>query len=195
MTDDFYKKAFDAALSELTSLEDDRERIAIELETVEGRMEKVRQAALGLLSLTDTEFQQIKDKYPRLFADQLDPRLGITDAIRQVLKASDDMMTTHQIRDAVFQISPAIAAHKNPIASVAAILRRLMDNNDVASGIFQSGKTVYGWIGSEDGRDRLLRWFQGGEGEEMWKRTQARRASRSGGVTPPKVTESTKKKD
>jgi hypothetical protein len=178
MTDDFYKQAFEAALEELSDLEKERETLKTKMEATEERMEKVRQAALGLLSLSGVDFQVIKDKYPNLFDNQLDPRIGITEAIRQVLKSSEDMLTTYEIRDLVFQISPTIAGHKNPIATVSSILRRLMDNDEVTSGIFKDGKTVYGWIASEDAEERLKRWFKQ-DGKEIWERVKARRAKKA----------------
>lgn len=168
MTDDFYKKAFETALSELSDLESNREELNKKLDTTDERIEKVRQAALGLLSLAGIDFQEIKDKYPTLFRNDIDPRLGITNAVRQVLKTSSDMLTTHQIRDLVFQVAPAIAAHKNPIATVSAILRRLIDYEEVISGVFEDGKTVYGWVDDNDAEERIKRWFGPG-GEEAWE--------------------------
>ena len=84
------------------------------------------------------------------------------------------MLTTYQIRDRIFHITPTIAAHKNPIATVSAIVRRLMDKDEVTSGVFADGKTVYGWVGSEDAEQRLKRWFKT-EGAEMWERLKRRR--------------------
>lgn len=158
MTHDFYKQAFEAAVGELATLSKNRDTLLKEAGTLEDRMEKVRQGALGLVSLADIDFQEVKDKYPDLFADQIDIRMGITDAVRAVLSSSSEMLTPIEIRERVFQINPAIAGQKSPLASIHAIIRRLIDKWEVTYGVDNFERTAYGWIGSNDWEERIVRW-------------------------------------
>jgi hypothetical protein len=159
MTDDFYKKAFKSALLELSALTKQRNEVKEQLDELDERIEKVRQGAIGLTSLANLDFQEVKGKYPDLFEDQIDQRMGITDAVRAVLSSSaDDMLTPTEIRDRVFQLSPGIAGHKNPLASIHAVIRRLIDKNEVLYGVDGLERTVYGWIGSDDWKERISTW-------------------------------------
>jgi hypothetical protein len=160
MSVEFYKTAFKAAVEELSSLTEQYERKVREEEALEDRMEKVRAGAVSLATLAGMDFQKVQDEYPSLFAGQPDPRIGITDAVREVLRSSPDMLTPLEIRDRVYRLSPTIAGHKNPLASIHAVIRRFMDTDQVVMATTDqgSGKTMYGWVDCDDCEERLERW-------------------------------------
>jgi hypothetical protein len=159
MTDDFYKKAFNSALEELATLAKRRTLLKKELLDLEDRMEKLRQGAVGLASLANVEFHEIKENYPDLFEDEIDPRMGITDAVRETLRASQGWLTPVDVRNRLYLMIPAIASHKNPLASIHAVLRRLVDKGEVVSGSDAEKRTVYAWIGSDEAIRRLYNEF------------------------------------
>jgi len=178
MTRESYKKTFNSALQELADLSRQRNGVQTQLDELDERIEKVRQGALGLSVLAGIDFQEIKTKYPDLFEEQIDARMGITDAIREALRTEPDMLTPMEIRDKVFQISPAIAGHKNPLASIHAVLRRLQDRNEVAYAIQENtDKTMYGWIGADDWKKRLKRWIKNAD-ESIERVTRERERQR-----------------
>jgi hypothetical protein len=184
VTDDYYKTAFESALSELSGLIKERMELRAKLETIEDRIERVRQGALGLVALLDVDFEEVRQKYPGLFDEQLDPRIGITEAVREALKSANTLLTPVEVKERVIHISPAIAGHKNPMASVHAILRRLNENGDAVSGTTNDGKTLYGWTGGddEDTKARIQGWFP-----EAWKQTyeniMVKKRARGGGFS------------
>src|SRR5687768_8042063 len=134
MTDDSYQKAFTSAVAELAELQRQRDEEQKKVDTLDERMDKVRQGALGLAALVDIEFEEIKRDYPRLFNEEHDPKLGITEAVKLALRDSPNALAPTQIKERVLQISPAVAGHKNPMASIHAVLRRLVDANEVFLG-------------------------------------------------------------
>jgi hypothetical protein len=185
MTDDFYKTALQSALKELAELSDKREEARDLLNTLEERIEKVRQGALGLASLADVDFDEVKKEYPKLFADQIDPRMGITDAVREALRANGDLMSPADIQDAVFRISPAVAGHKNPLASIYAVLRRLTDGDEVLVGLDSGGRTVYGWCGTDEALDHIAKRFAHDDNfNEVVSGIKTRRAKKKIGDSP-----------
>jgi hypothetical protein len=177
MTNDFYQRALDSALDELSKLQAERDAQQAKIDILDERIDKVRQGALGLTALADIDFNVVRDKYPDLFDDTSDPRVGITQAVREALRSSNDTLLPKEIRDRVFQISPTVAGHKNPLASIHAVLRRLAESNEVILTIDGADRTRYGWIGSDDAAERLKRWFT--NGDEVWERIKSRRKKRT----------------
>jgi hypothetical protein len=160
MTKDSYREALDSALEELTSLSKRKAALMKSVDKIDERIDAVRQGALGLLTLAEVDFQEVKGKYPDLFEEQIDAPMGITDAVREALRTSKEMLTPIEIRDKVFQISPAIAGQKNPLASIHTVLRRLAEKGIVATAMMEAnGATNYGWIDVDDWEERLRGWF------------------------------------
>jgi len=174
MTSDHYQKAFEAAIAELAVLSAEYETFVKKEEALEDRMNKIRLAAISLAELANLDLQQIEEKYPDLKAGiAAGPRIGITDAVRQVLAASNEMLTPIKIRDGVFQLSPSIAGHKNPLASIHAVIRRLIDSDQVVIAADREGNTSYGWIDCDDFEERIRRWVT--NEDELIKKVKASR--------------------
>lgn len=177
MPTDYYKTAFEAAVKELATLSKAFDDLSQQQELLEDRMEKVRLGAVSLATLANLDFQKIQEDYPEMFDSQRDPRIGITEAVRSVLRDSKDMLTPIKIRDEVYDINPTIAGHKNPLASIHAVLRRLVDANQIIIGTDEDGKTSYGWVDCDDFEERLNRWVS--NPEEMIKRIKARKKKKA----------------
>src|SRR5689334_12237133 len=126
-----YQNAFESAVAELTDLYIQRDAKQTEIDALDGRIERVRQGALGLAALVELNFDELKRDYPRLFSDAHDPRIGITEAVRLALQNGMEKLTPVEIKDRVLGLSPAVAGHKNPMASIHAVLRRLVDTDVV----------------------------------------------------------------
>ena len=186
MANNPYQDAFESAVTELSNLYTRRDAVQKEVDTLDERIDKVRQGALGLAALVDLDFGEIKRDYPRLFSDEHDPKLGITEAIRLALQDSlDSPLLPIEIKERVLQLSPAVAGHKNPMASIHAVLRRLVDAGEVVMADYEgSGQTVFGWIGTDTDKAeikrRLKRWFS--NGQWVWERESDRWKDRPDGL-------------
>lgn len=174
---DDYKKALESAIEELASLTDHREAVANMLESLDERLHKLRQGVLGLCSISECDFEAIKEKHPKLFPDFIDPTLGLSDSIREVLKSRGDMMSPTEIRDGVVRISTAVSGHKNPLASIHTTLKRLVDADEVVMGIDEGGKTTYGWVGDDKARRRIAKQFASEDAIEILKSMRKQIAS------------------
>lgn len=175
---DSYQKAFDIAVGDLARLQAERDTVQTQLDGLDSRIERVRQGALGLAALIDLDFLQLKQRHPRLFDDSHDPRIGITEAVRAAMTESPETLSPVDIKERVLQIAPAVAGHKNPMASIHAVLRRLVDSGEVVMAVFtETGRTVYGWIGDANKLEiklKLAQWFSNPEyvfkqNEDKWK--------------------------
>lgn len=176
MTNDFYQNALDSALKELSDLQAERDGLQEKVDALDARIEKVRQGALALTSLAELNFDEVKNKYPDLFDDADDPRIGITDAVKEALKSAEKPLTPIQVRERVLKISPAIAGHKNPMASIHAVLRRLTDKDNVfMADMVADGTTVYFWLSPVEStaKKQLSNWFS--NSEVVWERVVEQR--------------------
>ena len=185
---DAFQNAFQLAVAELSDLQRQREQKQKEVDSLDERMEKVRQGALGLAALVNIDFERIKRDHPRLFSEEHDPKLGITEAVKMALRETDGILSPKEIKDRVLRISPAVAGHKNPMASIHAVLRRLVDADEVFMAVYEeTGRTVYGWVGDNMDRQtikrRLFAWFS--NGEYTYQVNQQRWANREEGTVLP----------
>lgn len=179
MSDDFYKDAFEAALKELRQLSATKERLSRELVELDKRSEDLRLAAAGLTPLAGLDFDQVKAQYPDLFAEQITSRIGITDAVRDALSTAGKWLTVPQIRDRVFTIAPMVAGHKNPLASIHAVLRRLQDADEVLAGDDGEGKGLYAYIGTDEAVERVAALANDEQREEFLKTVREKRARKT----------------
>jgi hypothetical protein len=154
MTDKHYADAFKAALNELSRMQEKHDKLIAQEEALEERMDQLRTAALSLAGLADVDIEN----YPELLTGP-DPRIGITKAVEQVLRESDVPLVPVDIRDGVFRISPSVAGHKNPLASIHAVLRRFVDNDRVVIITYPDGKIGYLWVDRDDFEEFLRKGY------------------------------------
>ena len=141
MVDSQYKAAYDAAIAELNNLIQVRDNLETQREKVDSRIAQVRDGLHGLAMLANqgSPFET----HPDLFPDFLDPDVGITEAVRQVLRGGYDYMSPVAVRDKLIELGIDKAKYKNLLAVVHQILRRL-DSNEAESRTLE-GKTTYRW--------------------------------------------------
>jgi hypothetical protein len=123
MTDHDYRRALDAAIKEYETLGDQRQaidrRLAALTQTI-GTLSK-------LLGLTPTV------------------PLGLTDAVRLVVRGASLPMTPVEIRDRLIAIGIEMSKYTNELAAVHTILKRLNDAGEVRFVPRTSGKHQYVW--------------------------------------------------
>ena len=130
------------------SRRDEHRQAAAELDEEAG---KIKEAIWSLAALVDdTELESIKAQHRELFDAFTDSPVGLTDAIRQVLKSSKRWMTPVAVKNAVMKIGRVLDSHRNPLGSVHTVLKRLADSNEVIVAIESNGRTLYGWGDDEE---------------------------------------------
>jgi hypothetical protein len=125
MTKSDYRRAYETAASELESLLKDQERI-------ESRVLSLRRTMTGLADL----LREAGDNMG--WRDRIDATLegmtqhSLTDDIRQVMNATSSPFISGEIRDELEKLGWDIAEQKNPLATINAILNRLIEQGYVS---------------------------------------------------------------
>ena len=151
MSDESYKKAFDAAVEELAKVMERREELEDELEKVNERVKTLTRSIHGLGGLIHrfAVVDLIKER-PELFPEFVDKQdIGFTDAVRNVLKSNRVAFTPMEVRDELRREGFDISKYKNVLASIHAILKRLVSQGQ-AETIEEDGKLKYAWIRDRD---------------------------------------------
>jgi hypothetical protein len=122
-----YRRALEAAIKEYEGLKAQRD-------AVETRLAQLRQIISTLSQLCDLPA-----------APEAPPELGLTAAVRSVLRASMAGLTPVDVRDRLgsFGIDPA--AYSNPLASIHVVLKRLTAAGELWSYRTPDGKQTYVW--------------------------------------------------
>lgn len=167
-----YTETVLALMDKLSLVVAKRNKVRATIADLDDEIYKLRQGIFGLCALIESqsEYDEIKKKHPEVFEDLVDPRLGITDAVRQALKAKGEFMPPTEVRDAVVRLSSVLDSHKNPLGSIHTVLKRLVDSNEVTTVIADDGKTMYGWTGDEQGRKRLAKHLNKDDADVLLKR-------------------------
>jgi hypothetical protein len=157
-----YSRTLEVALEELTKLMAEREALDEKREVLHQRIMKLRGAVRGLASLCDVE--GIDDAHPHLFPNEWgDGDVGLTDAIRQVLSSHEDAyLSPVFIRDRLADVGFDIKTHKNILASIHTVLKRLQRQGEAAPAT-REGRTAYRWIAkkTEKPDDAEATWEDG----------------------------------
>ena len=141
-----YNLTLQAALEELAELMAERETLDERREALHERIVRLRRVAWGLASLCDVE--NIEQEHPSLFPDEFSDNadVGLTDAIRQVLSSHEEAsLSPVFIRDRLAGVGFDIKTHKNILASIHTVLKRLQRRGEVTPFI-REGRTSYRWI-------------------------------------------------
>lgn len=151
-----YKAALEEAVKELANAVSERKRLELEREALDRKIKELRDGVVGVGSLCGMDRSSIIDQYPELFSHLTDPDMGLTEAIRRVLKSREDLvghlgrrpnesfLTPIQIREQLQSINYDLSNHQNILASLHTILKRLTDQQKVVTTTID-GKTAYRW--------------------------------------------------
>jgi hypothetical protein len=131
MTDALYKETLEAARSEMDDLLKEEIDLGSRLAIVRGRIEVLRKTIISIGDLLG------EDREPET--------IGITDAIRGVLKARPDgFFSPTGVRSSLRTSSFPLDNYKNVLAVIHTTLKRLEDQNEVTT-MTENSKTFYRW--------------------------------------------------
>ena len=142
MDKNFYKQAFDKAIEELTETMSQREKLDNEREQVDRRIVKIRSGLDGLATLCGKTPESLREEYPQLFPNEIAPDVGLTDAVREVLKSTRYFSSPVLVRDKLKEIGYDLSKYTNELANIHTVLKRLVEN-DEATITTREGKTLY----------------------------------------------------
>ena len=148
-----YRETLDTAIKELTEFMEQRERLDEEREALHQRIVKLRSAVRGLANLCDVE--DIEEENRSLFPSEwTETDVGLTDAIRNVLYAHEESyLSPVFIRDRLPDIGFDIKTHKNILASIHTVLKRLQRQGEAAP-LIKEGRTSYRWVAKKKEESR-----------------------------------------
>jgi len=122
-----YRRALESAIKEF-------ERLKAQNEAVETRLAQLRQIISTLGTLCDLPAAPVAP-----------PELGLTDAVRSVLRASVAGLTPVEVRDRLGSFGIDLAVYSNPLASIHIVLKRLTTGGELWSYRAPGGKQTYVW--------------------------------------------------
>ena len=116
-----YREAYQKAAGEL-------EELLKQEEQIEARILALRKTMNSLATLIsqhdgkDKDFQEFANAWLRETVDT-----SLTNDIRRILGASEESFTTSDIREELSKLGGSLAEHKNPLATINALLSRLVE--------------------------------------------------------------------
>lgn len=145
MTQDTYRKALEAAHAEM-------EELQVKQEQTEKRIAQLRHTIGSLLPLVlaDEKGQPVRDATP--YMEPLE-QLGLTDLVREVLKASDIPLRPLQVKEGLERLGFDITPYQNITATVHTILKRLASNGEVERTV-EGGRTAYRLMSGNEQKER-----------------------------------------
>jgi hypothetical protein len=166
MSDEFIKKALEVAAGDYVRLMIERGRVARELAEIDREVAKLSMKVVSLATLTDDAPKDIAVSETLKAVSNI----GLTDAVRSVLRASGDWMTPKEVRDRVLKLGLDLSKYQNPLASIHTILGRL-DKEVEVSAIESASQRAARHRGKMAGKPKLIfRWK--GPVETVWERLQ-----------------------
>ena len=114
------------------------------------RIGAVKQTLVGLTSIFDCSAQMI-NLTGSVFAEGSGPHLtGLTNACRMALLQAGTPLRPHQVRDRLRFQGLSLENHRDPVATVTTVLRRLGQYGEARPVIQADGKRAWEWIASEE---------------------------------------------
>ena len=153
----FYQGAFEKAIDDLAKTTSQREELDAQRARLNVQIENLREGVLGLAVLCGSSRSEIETKYPDLFPNTLNADVGLTDAIRIVLRTDpEEWLSPVQISQRLTKIGFDLSKYTNPLATIHTTLKRLFDNDEIDTGIHEGdGKTLYrGWVENDEKSSR-----------------------------------------
>ena len=125
-----YREPLEAARTELESLLGEETMLERRLVENRARSEALKETVVSLATLIGEELEE--------------ESIGITDAIRDVLKGSDRSFRPTVVRNYLKRGDFPLDKYKNPLAVIHTTLKRLEQQDEVKTGE-SDGKTYYQW--------------------------------------------------
>jgi|SRR5271157_5167189 len=122
MANDTYRKAYEAAASELNAL-------LVEQEGIEERILSLRKTMNALSTLISQQGGKDKDLMDRAAAQLREViDVSLTDDIHRILVAAKRPLTATEIRTELKELGDGLAEQSNPLATIHAIASRLVES-------------------------------------------------------------------
>src|SRR5437868_3925975 len=144
MTKETYQTALNAAIKDLAELMSQREELDTKREEMDKSIFQLREGLVGLAILCGTDTNQLAKDYPELFPDLISPDVGLTDAVRKAMAAKRTFVSPVEVKDRLAEMGFDITKHKNILASIHTILKRLVKSDEIEAGTREE-KVVYRW--------------------------------------------------
>lgn len=145
MTPARYKELFHSEMASLLKALKRRKGLKKEVDDLNKEIAKKREGILGLAALAEID---VRKTYPEVFVADVQAQLGLTDAIRKIFHEWDqgEGYSPTEIREGLIDIGFPIHQHKNPLASIVAVLKRLVDAGFLMPATDnETNKTIYYW--------------------------------------------------
>ncbi|HJQ30927.1 MAG TPA: hypothetical protein VJ866_02035 [Pyrinomonadaceae bacterium] len=139
MSNEYWKGVLDAARTRLEQLRERRDVLDAEREEVNLEIVQVEQVVANLTPLV----AEARREVPRVALKLLG--LSLSDACRQVLQALNRHMTPIEVRDTLDASGYDLSQHKNPLASIHGVLKRLAEAGDAEAITHDVRGTMYRW--------------------------------------------------
>jgi hypothetical protein len=112
--------------------------------------------ALQIISLA--RLCEIPDDSPMATIVRQVSELGLTDAVRFVLQASDIALTTIQVRDQLIRVGCDLSQYQNSLAAINTVLGRFPADLVESTVDEETGKTLYQWNPPQSGNEIDATW-------------------------------------
>ena len=137
MSEETYREALVAAFEEFQGLQERRKELELEIEEIDRKMLKLRRTleALDQVLRPDTTYS------PQINGLK---EMGLTDAVRAVLKNSRSEMTAGNVRDFLVRAEYPLNAER-PISAIHTVLTRLYKNGEAERDKDDRDGKVFRW--------------------------------------------------
>lgn len=108
------------------------------------RIGAVKQTLVGLTSIFDCSAVLQELSPPEGLGSHL---TGLTNACRMALLQADTPLRPHQVRDRLRFQGLSLENHRDPVATVTTVLRRLGEYGEARPVLLPNGKRAWEWIG------------------------------------------------
>ncbi len=146
MTQETYREALRAAIRDLSALMSQREELDTKRDELDRNIFQLREGLFGLAILCGTDTNQLAKRYPELFPDLISPDVGLTDAVRKAMASKRNFVSPVEVKDRLARMGFDVTKHKNILASIHTVLKRLVASEEAETGI-RDEKIVYRWKG------------------------------------------------
>jgi len=135
-----------AAHQEIESLLRQRREIA-------KRISALKQTLVGLTSIFDCSVSAESLSGTTMHNTRSPQMAGLANACRIVLKQANEPLQPHQVRDRLRFQGLSLENHRDPVAAVASVLRKLGRYGEARGVILPDGKRAWQWVATESGKD------------------------------------------
>lgn len=145
MSDEFTMKALEENYKALLKLRHERAQAEQSLAEIDERIAKITPKVIGLAALVD---EVPEDSELGQFLIET-ASMGITDAVRTVLRSTPGLMQPLDVRNALIRMGVNLRDYKNQLAVIGSTLKRLEESGEVVKSTPQ-GKPWYSWSRPRD---------------------------------------------